>query len=466
MMTKVNLKISRDNWKKKAIQRRTQIKHLQQRIQELESSRQAWKQKALTRPGSARRPPPSPEKVARHTYPAGVIWFCIYMYLMGKSSLRACRQGVMALGLYLGQPIRLPCASSIRMWVCKYGYDQYQQPKQGGAWALLVDESVSIGQERLLLVLGVNLDTWDFKRALRHGDVEVLGMAIAPSWTSASISQQLDQLAPSYSIAYVVSDEGNNLRATWKARQMLHISDCTHLWAKSLERVYKEDASFGAFMQAVTALRKRWILSSNAPLLPPATRIKSRFHQVFSYVSWAARITQVQDKLSTQQRADLSFLSDHALLLAGLSDCQALVGELNGLFKIKGLSHRSIAAGLSLLDGNLPDLPTVSRFKAAIRSYLVAHEARLTPGETYLCCSDIIESSFGVYKQCLCQNQGSMTELVLGLAGLGKPLLVAGVKDAMERVKVGAVTAWKAANTTPSLAKSRRDFFSKKGVKK
>lgn len=280
--TEASLKVSRDKWKKKAIERRAQNKCQQKRIHELETSRDAWKQKCLARPALASGAVPGYEKIARHTYDSGLIWLCIYMQLVGKSSLRCCRQVIVALGLYLGRTTRLPSASTIRMWVCKYGYHQYQQPKGGQQWAIIVDESVRIGQERLLLILGVNVGEWGFKRALRSEDVEVLRLAIAPSWTSASIGKQLDELKEQYAIGHALSDEGNNLRATWKAQGLLPISDCTHLWAKSLEWVYKEDSEFGAFMQGVTALRKRWILSKSAHLLPPATRIKSRFHQVSS----------------------------------------------------------------------------------------------------------------------------------------------------------------------------------------
>lgn len=183
-------------------------------------------------------------------------------------------------------------------------------------------------------------------------------------------------------------------------------------------------------------------------------------------MAWAAQMEQVGDQLTAQQQADLAFLDGFRTLLAGLSSCQALVSALNGLFKIKGLSHDSIAAGLALLVEDGPDLLAVSRFKALIDSYLVEHGAKLGGDQPYLCCSDIIESTFGVYKQRLSHNQGSITELVLALAGLGKELSSAGIKKAMEAVKVRDVVAWKAKNTTPSLSKIKRDFFGKKGVKK
>ena len=97
---------------------------------------------------------------------------------------------------------------------------------------------------------------WVFDRALSGGDVEVLGVEIATSWTSKAISERIDKLKESYKIAYGVSDEGNNIQGAWKLQNMLTFHDCTHTWAKSLENLYKDDANFIDFLRSVSALRR------------------------------------------------------------------------------------------------------------------------------------------------------------------------------------------------------------------
>ncbi|MDZ7899993.1 MAG: hypothetical protein U5N85_18450 [Arcicella sp.] len=82
------------------------------------------------------------------------------MQIVGKCSFRSCRHTVIGLGLYLGIKTRIPSASNIRMWAggvpfCKYGHFRYHQLNDADSeWAIMVDESVNIRQERLLLILG------------------------------------------------------------------------------------------------------------------------------------------------------------------------------------------------------------------------------------------------------------------------------------------------------------------------
>ena len=90
------------------------------------------------------------------------------------------------------------------------------------------------------------------------------------------------------------------------------------------------------------------------------------------------------------------------------------------------------------------------------------HKAKIEANKRYLCCSDIIESTFGRYKQTIAKNNKNITELVLALAGLGKKFTPPQIKKAMEDVKIKDIQRWKKENTTRSLAKIKRDFFPKK----
>ena len=255
-------KDSRDNWKNKAKEKSLLYKKTQKRVVELIESRDNWRQKYFLLKSQATLPVKTYDKVDHHTYDSGIIWLSVWMQIVGKCSFRSCRHMVIGLGLYLGVKTRVPSASSIRMWVCKYGHYRYHQLKDTHSeWAIIVDESVNIGQERLLLILGVNLGDeqkkgWAFDRSLSGADVEVLGVEIATSWTSKAISERIDKLRESYKIAYAVSDEGNNIQGAWKLQNMLTFNDCTHTWAKALENLYKDDANFIDFLRSVSALRR------------------------------------------------------------------------------------------------------------------------------------------------------------------------------------------------------------------
>lgn len=461
--TEARLKDSRDNWKDKSKAKSLLIKSQKKEIVELRASRELWRSRYYELVKGKKN---DRVKVGRHSYDGKTIWLCVWLQLMGKLSFRGGRQVVVALGLYLGVKLRIPSASSIRIWVCKYGYFSYTSPKDTSAsWALIVDESVVIGQERFLLILGVDINKWKFEKALCGSDVEVLGLSIAKSWKSEQISKEIENLRKCYQIAYVISDEGNNLQATWKKQGLKSISDCTHLWAKSLEKIYKEEVDYIHFCQGVTALRKRWILSKNAALLPPALRAKSRFHQVFQYVDWSIKIKENWHKLNEEQRQELCIIDTYQNLLFEWEILQKLVAKLNKILKIKGLSNDSIQQTRQLMLEDLPDTSRLTSFKKLVENYLNIHQCRIEQNQTYLCCSDIIESIFGTYKQTIAHGSDSITELVLALAGLGKNFNPLDIKNAMEAIKVKDIAQWKQENTTPSLAKNKRVFFTKYGGK-
>ncbi|MBK9247802.1 MAG: hypothetical protein IPM69_06705 [Ignavibacteria bacterium] len=42
-------------------------------------------------------------------------------------------------------------------------------------WALVIDESITIGSEKILLVLGLELSTWQFTKSLSVEDVPGIG---------------------------------------------------------------------------------------------------------------------------------------------------------------------------------------------------------------------------------------------------------------------------------------------------
>ena len=142
------LKDSRDNWKNKAKSKTLAQRKTQKRVVELIESRDNWRQKYFSLQESITVSVKTYDKVAYHTYDSGIIWLSVWMQIVGKCSFRSCRHMVIGLGLYLGVNIRVPSASSIRMWVCKYGHYRYHQLKDTHSeWAIIVDESVNIGQE-------------------------------------------------------------------------------------------------------------------------------------------------------------------------------------------------------------------------------------------------------------------------------------------------------------------------------
>ena len=59
------------------------------------------------------------------------------------------------------------------LWIKKIGYAQLQSVKQkADDWIIIVDESIGIGQEKVLVILGIRRSQVDFTRPLLLQDME------------------------------------------------------------------------------------------------------------------------------------------------------------------------------------------------------------------------------------------------------------------------------------------------------
>ena len=126
-------------------------------------------------------------------------------------SLRGCVQVLLCLRLVssrLNQKL-VPSYNSIRNWCCKAGYHRlvYEGSVEEGEWVYFVDESISLGKERILLVLGIPVNRLDFKKSLSLDSMRVLSIELSKSWKGQDIAAVLSKLRERFPMAYVVSDE-------------------------------------------------------------------------------------------------------------------------------------------------------------------------------------------------------------------------------------------------------------------
>ena len=90
----------------------------------------------------------------------------------------------------LGQ---IPSRNTIENWIKKCGLDIYNTPEKSlnvEEYAMIVDESMMMGSEKLLFTLGIPAKhTGDI--ALSRKDVSILDMSVASSWNGDGIQDRL-----------------------------------------------------------------------------------------------------------------------------------------------------------------------------------------------------------------------------------------------------------------------------------
>ena len=235
------------------------MSRLKQRVRELIKSRDNWKNKLkgvrqelkgvkhkLERQGKAKW----------HHYPTKLIGLCILLRIFCGCSFEGIVKILGILKDYVGLEIdKIPCKNTIQNWVSKWGLFNYQNNPLslvGKQVSLIIDESIRLGQEKLLLILSVPLERLG-QSALSFADVVVVYMKGAKSWTGLAISEVVQKLEQSYGfeVKNILSDEDSKLKNASHLLKKAHVPDISHAIATCLKRGFEKAEDFLLFKKTI-----------------------------------------------------------------------------------------------------------------------------------------------------------------------------------------------------------------------
>ena len=83
--------------------------------------------------------------------------------------------------------------------------------KSPEAYAIIMDASISVGDQQMLLALKVPADHTG--KALTHADEEVVGMAVSENWPAAKVKEFCEEITQEqgHKPEYYITDNGKNL---------------------------------------------------------------------------------------------------------------------------------------------------------------------------------------------------------------------------------------------------------------
>jgi len=390
---------------------------------------------------------------SHHSYPLELIWLAIWMRIRANVSLRGISQSLHKLGELYGLTKAKFSPSTIRSWCLKYGLYALLQPTPKGKYVLICDESVEIGREHLMLVLAIPVHRSSPIAPLNMGEVKVLDLAVQGSWKGPEVAQMIQAKKQEYDLEFVygISDKDHVLKNAFAACDIPWIGDCTHQLANSTKALFKQDEAFNTFIKRLNALRAKWIMSKNNLYVPPALRSKTRFHQLFVVHKWAEDILRKWETISADARDELSFVKQAQSIITVMRHFHDLIEAFAAIFKSKGIQKNSrrewdVFVEKYSSENLLSD--KAEQFIAQMDRYLDQQQTKLGSQMQILCCSDIIESMFGKYK-----NKGGMkmiTDDVLKIAAYPEEKKLKDVQQAMQQIKIVDILQWKKQNTTVS----------------
>lgn len=446
------------NWKDKAISRRKENDYRKKREKELIESRDMWKAKYQAEKLAHKTTLLNGKKAKGHHYSLLIVVLMMELYKYGSMSLRSCRHTIACLYLCLGLKGKVPCHNSIRNWICKCGISRVKSTSlQNDNYVIYVDESISFGSEKILLILGVNTNAIPKNRSLCHSDMEVLNVEIGQEWKGNQVAESLKKATANKTIQYVVSDEGNNLKKAYKSLAYIHVEDCTHIFANDLKRLYKSDEDFILFSKLIGKLRQKWNLSkANSGYMPPSMRGKLRFANIFPCVNWANKMLQNWENLPSKVQEEILFLREKEVFITGLIQVEKIFKTACEQLKNNGFGQ---SQKKELLD-KLAEIqtkkynkfqPKAIIFMENVKAYLenLDTKSKALNQDFLLCSSDIIESYFGKFKAKINSNSRSgLTEFIFTIATFGKAFSIDEAQNALEGIKCKQLKQYKTKDKT------------------
>jgi hypothetical protein len=450
--------------KQKNQEKTAKNRKLRQRNKELEESRAGIKAKTKARKGhivSKSRPCKlhhaiGDQSIAGHKFKVNEVDICLMLYLLGGCSLRGVKRVLLCLQLNYGfitfQSSCIPSKSSIDNWIQKVGYADYNQSNgrlYEDNYCVIIDESMVIGQQRMMVVLGMEAAKTT-ERATDMGCVRLLYMAVRATWKGSDVTDLMGKLIEKMGKPplYVISDGGSTLKKGIADGNLMRICDVGHEIAKFVEQTYKNQEVFKSFSTDVSAVKFREIMKDTAYLLPPQQRSIARFMNIGDTVKWAKKISAVLPQLTQEEQRVFGFLKAYKCIIDELSDVVEMVNKVLKIIKNEGISYKNVQKSIFEIEQYKGKVPESLITK--IGAYLKEEQEKL-PDKTTIwhASSDVIESLFGKFKERSATNKlNGVTSLVLslGLYGQfqeGNDTNKDKIKNALQDVSMADLKQWK-----------------------
>jgi hypothetical protein len=350
------------------------------------------------------------------------------------------------------------------LWVKKLGYYCLSEEKEkADDWILIFDESIGIGKETMLLILGIRLSKIDFTRPLTTHDMTPLVVKSKESWTGEAISAEIEYCKQQLGkIIYATTDGGSTLKKALRLSGIPHIYDVTHAVAVMLEKLYKTDETFIKITKDMGVMRLKLCCSQYAHIMPPNQRSKSRYLNLEIISQWCIKIINLLDntRIKQEERELLSWVGELKSFIFEMQNIINAVEKTSVILKHNGLNQKTYNACLKILK-SVPESTKQKIFTSLFIEYLDNNmNKRSSSKETLMCTSDIIETIFGRYKNELNQNPANgITDMALIIPAMTSDLNKDVIMKAIDKYNVKQIKEWQKENLCDSLSAKRYNFF-------
>lgn len=485
------LQQSRDSWKAKLRDKSLKIKVLENKISRM-------------------------NKPARHHYGIDLINLSFLLRQKGKCSYSGISRILEILGssgvLELAQT---PCANTVQSWVSKMGLNEletgYKSLKTNSV-SLIVDESIKIGEEKLLVILSCDSDKSSVeemggdkvkerdkkreigkdlgidrahsleigeKSGLSFTDIRICHVESRKSWPGVDVSYVLENVIEKLSqsgqtVDYIQTDGDSKLK---NAVDLIKSAvpqalDISHGIGTCLKNTFEKEESFISFTKLISSYQSKGVTQALTFLTPPKQRTRVRFMNLKPVVVWAVKMLNRMDKLNEKEGLFFKDLPEHAPIITLLQETMYLEEKVTTALKTNGLTQKilfQIMQELILFKtfsfgiyDNLRD-NFANYFEVFLGKYQILIDKTKAKNLGSLNVStDIIESLFAKYKKIMPSNQynsAASTAIELPIYSIESTISEKQIQQTLEKYFTADLIEWKKAYSVESQAIKRKKFF-------
>ena len=461
------LKKKRDAWRETAGQSEARCQQLEQeaqelrkRIGELESER-SWPQPVWLPVGKI---PPGQQ------YGVGLIVLAIN--LARKIGLRPTVCALQIFFAWLDVGVAVPSYQTVRGWMQRLGLYRMRNAKKRAGDVWLTDHSNQIGKEKVLVVMRVLQSQPGVP--LRHEDLEIVALVLGEEWKRENVAKVYQKTADCYGTPRAIESDGAvELREPVETlgkpeERPISLRDPKHFFANQFEKLLQHDPQYDAFVKQLGGTRSTLHQTELAHFIPPSFKVKARFMNLAPTLRWAATILWHLDHPESQSRQGitnrrmnekLGWLRDFAANIRQWQECQAVIHAGLKLLNEQGI-FRGVAVRFQRCVAHRARGSMSQQLVQNTVEFLREHECKLRPGERLPMSTEILESSFALFKQLERQHSKSgFTSLLLTFPTLLRETKPQEVIAAFANVRVADVQKWQKDSLPITLAAKRQRVF-------
>lgn len=377
---------------------------------------------------------------------------------------------------WLGVNERVPDWTTVRIWLMRVGVAAIQEPiERADDWNWMADHSNQIGPEKALVIVGVRASKMPPPGvALTHRDIRLLLVEPGVSWNRKDMAKAYKALADRIGAPQAVLVDGavelrDGAEILQKERKdVIVLSDFKHYAANVLKKIVGSSESFVRFMSQMGSTRSAIQQTELGHLTPPSPRPKARFMNLAATLTWAGmalwQLTHPHSKArreitAARMQEKLGWLTTFQEDIPRWRACQAVVSASITFVNKQGL-FRGAADRLA---AELKSLQTCDDSRAVgeqLITFVRQSAEKLAEGQRLPLSTEILESSFGLFKQLEKQHsKGGFTSLLAAFGALLKPATPESIRRDFARVSVKQMRAWVNKNLKTTLASKRQTAY-------